>query len=359
MERKLETYIRYLSSLVLIPIAILYYFIFLLSKKIFVKHQKRFENIKIVCIGNATLGGSGKTTLVARLISDLKSKGKNVAVVIRGYKRKYKDKHVIVLSSGDNLTSSYVYKVGDEGMMLFDKFKVPIGVSSNRVKSIKELFNFRPEIVISDDGYQNFKFYKDLNILVINLHDFLYKEKMFLFPLGNLREPISSALNRADYVVLNHVRYVPYEVLMKVINLIKKIRGEVKLILVYYKIRNFVSLIHKREFKCDEFLMLFPNISIACGIGNPTIFLKTLESEGFTVKYRFSYPDHYWFKLKDVKRWCNISNIPVVVTYKDAVRLLPLIDHLETGYVEKLYYCDITIEFDQGEELWQELINTL
>lgn len=358
MER-LMLQIRYILFPVLSVLSLIYYFCYLAKRKFMSRREISFPNVKIVCVGNPTLGGSGKTVIVEKLLKGLKSKGRKVAVVIRGYKRKFKKEKVVILSSEQSISSLFVYNTGDEAFMLFDKHRVPIGISSDRVKSINQLINyFKPEIIISDDGYQNFKFHKDLNILVINLYDFKNK-KLYLFPLGNLREPIPDAVKRADYVILNHSRFVPYDVFLNIVNMIKKINKNVKIISTYYRIEYFVNLLTKKQFKCNEFLLFYPNVSLACGIGKPELFVKTLEVEGFTIVHKFIYPDHYWYKTKDVKKWYKMSNYPIVVSYKDAVRLAPLVEHLESIYINKLYYCDIKVEIDQGEKLWQEMLNIL
>lgn len=356
---KLGVYLRYALSPILLILSLIYYIGYIISKNLHSKFQVKFPNLKILCVGNPTLGGSGKTVIVERLVKDLQLKGKKVAVVIRGYKRKSKVKSVVVLNPTENIANLYVYDVGDEAFMLFEKCRVPVGVSADRVRSIQLLLKFSPEIIISDDGYQNFRFYKDVNVLVINLCDFKSKD-LYLLPLGKLREPLNSAVKRANYIILNHSQFVSFEQFQKVVNLIKKIKKDVKIISTYYKIQYFASVANsKKQFKCNEFLLLYPNVSLACGIGKPELFVKTLESEGFRVVHKFFYLDHYWYKTKDVKKWCDISNYPIVLTYKDVVRVMPLVEQLEGMYVNKLYYCDIKLEFNEGEKVWEEMLSTL
>lgn len=363
MERKIIK-LRYILLPVLVLLVPIYYFIFCLLRYIRTKHQRKFEGVKLICIGNPTLGGSGKTTVVKKLAEELKSRGKNVGIVIRGYKRIEKKEKVVLLENSKKYTSDYIYKTGDEPYMLFSSLNIPVSISSNRVKAIETLYQYtfsgqQLEVIISDDGYQNFSFYKDINILLINLYEFT-KRKLSLFPLGNLREPLSSAIKRADYVILTHAKIVPEKILKEVKQKVQKFNKSAKIVTAYYKIKNFVSVYNNKSFSLKEFLLLNNKITICCGIGIPEIFERMLISEGFDIKYKFFYSDHYWYKLKDLKYLRKVSNnYPVVMTNKDAVKIIPLLEKHAMLYFDKLFWCDIKLVFDEGEQLWDELINSL
>ncbi len=351
---KVLLYILLPFRLILVP---LYYSLFHIIKFFNEKKQKKFDNIKIVCVGNHTLGGSGKTTIVSFLAEELIKKGKKVGIVMRGYKRKNKKKKVVVLKPNEKVDVDIVKEVGDEAYMLYSKLNLLISVSSQRVKAVSELLNFLPDIIISDDGYQNFKFYKNVNILVINIYDFVYR-KQFLFPLGEIREPLSSAVKRAQYIILNHCRIVSNFILADIKNKIQSLNKDVKIISTSYKIINFVNILSKKMFKPNEFLLFYPNISVCCGIGRPEIFVRLLKTEGFEIKHQIFYPDHYWYKIKDIKKLAEMS-YPVVMTYKDVVKIYPLINEAKKKYFEKIFFCDIKLEINDGVELWQQLINSL
>ena len=352
---KVLLYILLPVRVILVPV---YYCIFQIIKFFNKKKQKKFDNVKIVCIGNHTLGGSGKTTIVSFFTEELVKKGKKVGVVMRGYKRKNKEKKVVVLKPNEKVSTEVVEQVGDEAYMLYSKLNIPVAVSSKRVNAISELLKFSPEVIISDDGYQNFKFYKDVNVLVINIYDFV-KEPQLLFPLGRLREPLFSAVKHAQYVVLNHSKIVRISILADIKNKIKFYNKDVGIISTSYKITDFVNLWSKKMFKPNEFLLFYPNIVVCCGIGRPEIFVRMLKTEGFEIKHQIFYPDHYWYKIKDLKMWKQKINYPVVMTYKDIVKILPLMEKIEPKYFDKIYYCNIKLEINDGVDLWQQLINSL
>jgi len=352
---KVLLYILLPVRVILIPV---YYCIFQIIKFFNKKKQKKFDNVKIVCIGNHNLGGSGKTTIVSFFTEELVKKGKKLGIVMRGYKRKNKEKKVVVLKPNEKISTEVVEQVGDEAYMLYSKLNIPVAVSSKRVNAISELLKFSPEVIISDDGYQNFKFYKDVNVLVINIYDFV-NEPQLLFPLGRLREPLFSAVKHSQYVVLNHSNIVNISILADIKNKIKFYNKDVGIISTSYKITDFVNLWSKKMFKPNEFLLFYPNIAVCCGIGRPEIFVRMLKTEGFEIKHQIFYPDHYWYKIKDLKMWKQKINYPVVMTYKDIVKILPLMEKIEPKYFGKIYYCNIKLEINEGADVWQQLINSL
>jgi len=249
-----------------------------------------------------------------------------------------------------------VEEVGDEAFMLFSEVSVPVCVSSDRDKAI-EILKDKASIVVSDDGYQNFSFHKDLNILVINLFEF--KNINFLFPLGDLREPVGSAIKRADYVVLNHSKFVNGKVIEKAKQRVKKFNKKAKIITSYYKIENFANLYTKESFFSKNFILYYPNVDICCGLGGgEKIFVDMLRLEGLNVKNKFFYPDHYRYKMDDIKKWAEF-NLPLVLTHKDAVKLFPYLDKLDKFYFEKIFYINIKLEIDEGKDIWEEMINTI
>jgi len=359
MERKMTKVLLYILLPIRVILVPVYYCIFQIIKFFNEKKQKKFGNVKIVCVGNHTLGGSGKTTIVWFFTEELVKKGKKLSIVMRGYKRKNKEKKVVVLKPNEKVSTEVVEQVGDEAYMLYSKLNIPVAVSSKRVDAISELLNQSDiEIIISDDGYQNFKFYKDINILVINIYDFMTKPQI-LFPLGNLREPLSSAVKRAQYVILNHCKLAGEFLLAEIKNKIKSYNNNIKFILTSYRIVEFINLLSKKVFRPNEFLLFSQNVAVCCGIGRPEIFVRMLKTEGFEIKHQIFYPDHYWYKIKDLKMWRQKINYPVLMTYKDIVKILPLMEKIEPKYFEKIYYCNIKLEINEGADVWQQLINSL
>ncbi|MCX7957029.1 MAG: tetraacyldisaccharide 4'-kinase [Endomicrobia bacterium] len=350
-----------LLKIVFLPLLVLfipiYFSIFLFISIIRYIFQKKFDKVKIVCIGNITLGGSGKTVLVEKLAKDLKSLNKKISIITRGYNRR-NNKNIILLPD-KKYEYSYVEKTGDEAFMLFREIEVPVGIGKNKKKIIKNLIDsVDPNIIISDDGYQNFSFYKDINILLINLYDFI--KPKFLFPAENLREPVFSAVKRADYVILLHTKLVDERTLYKIENKINKIKKNISIIYANYIIENIINIYDNKSYRVYEFLLFNREIGIQCGIANPKIFQRMLQLEGFEIKYSFIYPDHYWYTENDIIKAHNKSgNLPILVTRKDAVKIVCYVDKIKKIYLKNIYFVDITLEIDKGKDLWQQIIGSL
>lgn len=347
--------LKIILSPLLWVLSIIYYISFSTYKILYLKLKKakKFDISKVICIGNISLGGSGKTELVRKIASELKDKG-SVVIISRGYKRKSKEK-ILCLEEEKNIEPS---KYGDEPSLLFKELTVPIVVGNNKKDIIEyAIEKYHPRYLISDNGYQNFSFYKDLNILIVNLLEF--NKINFLFPLGNLRETLKSAIKRANYVILNHVKFVSRNVITNLKGKIKKWNKDVKIITLYYKIKNYINLYSKKFLSPSEFSLVYRNIILCCGIGQPIAFSKMLEKEGLNIIKRIFYPDHHYYTDKDLKRWYRLGNLPIVVTYKDAIKLQKYLNELDRIYLEKVYYVEIDLEIDEGKDIWQQMINLL
>lgn len=356
---KITNFLRIIFLPILVVLSIAYLIVFLFLSLLRRYTQRKLGNLKVVCVGNITLGGSGKTEVVKKIIEDLRSikPSKQVGIISRGYKRKSKDL-LVILSSQKDYPDKYVEKTGDEAFMLFKDLKVPIVISSNKNKAVLKLYKeFSSEVIVSDDGFQNFSFYKDINILVCNMLEL--KKTNFLFPLGNLREPLFLAVKRADYVVLNHIKFLSDSLVERIKNRIKKINNKTNIITTSYKIKNFVNIYSKKVYSPFEFLMLHNKINLFCAVANPFTFKKMLEAEGFDIVEEVFKIDHYWYKSKDIIKICEKNNFPVVVTRKDAVKICLYLNEIKKNYMERFFYVDIYLEIIEGKQIWQELINSL
>ena len=154
-------------------------FLWVLSKgyglAVFVNHfayqqnwRKSFElNSRVVCIGNMTTGGTGKTTTIMYTAKKLAEKGVRVAVVSRGYKRHAKKNEVVVLL--DQKSRAW-HKAGDEPYMISEvlsEYKVPVVVSEDRYSACcTALRKFRSQIVLLDDGLQHHRLKRNTNVVL-------------------------------------------------------------------------------------------------------------------------------------------------------------------------------------------------
>src|ERR1017187_5804553 len=153
-----------------------------------------------ICVGNITVGGTGKTPLVIRLASDLLAKGLKPAVLLRGYKREKVKRHPVLVRDAKRILAG-VAEAGDEAMELASRLPgacVGVGADRHAVGSFI-LETQSVDCFILDDGFQHHRLGRDINIVTVDVTDPWGGGR--LLPAGLLREP-PEALRRADAVVL-------------------------------------------------------------------------------------------------------------------------------------------------------------
>ena len=158
-------------------------------------HSEQYS-IPLICIGNLSVGGTGKTPHTEYIIRLLKDKYR-VAVLSRGYKRQTSG----FVLAGSECSSS---EIGDEPFQMKNKFPdILVAVDANRRRGIRNLLSLpeqeKPEVILLDDAYQHRYVRPSLSIVLTDYHRLFYHDK--LMPVGRLREPISN-INRADIVVV-------------------------------------------------------------------------------------------------------------------------------------------------------------
>ncbi len=182
----------------LLPLSWLYGWGVNLRNKLYDAHilkQKKYD-IPVICVGNLTVGGTGKTPHIEYLVKLLSSRYK-VCVLSRGYKRKSRG-FVEVEPDSD------VEDVGDEPLQIKQKFPdALVVVDKNRNKAIEKILKMqedkKPDVILMDDGYQHRSVIPSLSILLVDSNRPIFEDT--LLPAGNLREPLS-AKARASIVLV-------------------------------------------------------------------------------------------------------------------------------------------------------------
>jgi len=280
---------------------------------IFISYIKPCQlNCKVISIGNITLGGTGKTSLVEFIARYLKRQGRKVAILSRGYKRK-----VTRYESG---VRSYE-KMGDEAHMLQMNLKdIPVIVDVDRIRAAKRAIrNSDIDTVILDDGFQQWKIKKDLEIVTIDATDPFGNQH--LIPRGILREPLSS-LKRAGMLVLTKTNLNPdiqdIKDFLSQINPKAPIFESIHLPLGFYRLGKSQELLKPQDLKGKT-------VTLISGIGDPDSFENLIASIGINVGLAFRFPDHYNYSQKDLEKIFEAAqekNIDMLITTeKDAARL--------------------------------------
>ena len=245
--------------------------------------------VPVICIGNATLGGVGKTPFAIALANQL-AKSARCHFLTRGYGGALNgpilvdpDKHGVV-------------EVGDEALLL--TAHGPVWVSKDRPNGANAAAENGADLIIMDDGFQNPTIEKAVSILLIDAENTGGSNKVF--PAGPFREPLTRAQSRADIIV-----YVG-DSEISALDAAKK------------DDRDFAAWL-------EPAVGLTPRRVIAfSGIGRPEKFYQSLEGAGFDIAARTSFPDHHQFRdmeLSALKKLSEKQDAPLITTQKDYVRL--------------------------------------
>lgn len=337
----------------LLPFSWLYGLIVYFRNKFFdwgILKQEKFD-IPIICIGNITVGGTGKTPHTEYLIRLLQNKYR-VGVLSRGYKRKTKG---FVLAD-DETTSK---DIGDESFQIKNKFPgVILAVDGNRRRGINKLLALEspPEVILLDDAFQHRYVKPSYTIILSDFNRPVYEDT--LLPAGRLREPFSH-ISEANMIIVTkcpELQPIDYRIISHGINAFP------------YQGLYFTSLDYKElqpvfsESNVTKTLSELKNkhILLATGIASPKMIIKKLSE--FTDKIdTITYPDHYTFKGKDIKHITSKFNeiSPddkiILVTEKDAVRLITRTD-ISDEIKKYLYYLPIEVVFMDKEDDFKDKI---
>ena len=178
----------------LLPLYLVYGLIISIRNILFdwkILKSKKYD-LPIICVGNISVGGTGKTPHIEYLINLLSEK--NITILSRGYGRVSKDEKLVTIDS------NYL-DVGDEPLQIKQKFpQTNVIVSKNRRRGMEEILKKHPstDIVLMDDGFQHRWVEKGLNIILNNYSRPIYSD--YLMPIGRLRESISS-IKRANIII--------------------------------------------------------------------------------------------------------------------------------------------------------------
>ena len=273
-----------------------------------------------ISVGNLSLGGTGKTPMIEWLIRHLE-KGKNIAVLSRGYRRKTTG---FLIADG----SSSALDIGDEPMQIHRKFpSVIMAVDGNRRRGIRQLESrIKPDLILLDDAFQHRKVQPALSIL-LTTHDCLYTEDWFL-PTGNLRDARNQA-KRADLIIVTKCPAAISEEQMRVIEkrLGPSAYQEVLFCTLEYNHQIFGSL---GKLQIED--LQDQVVTLVTGIANPKPLVEFLSGMGLEIRH-LQYGDHHEFTSEELAELEQEKF--VLTTEKDYVR--GLMDLEGVGYVEVLH----------------------
>ena len=270
-------------------------------------------NIPIVCIGNITVGGTGKTPMAEMLISELSS-SYTIAMLSRGYGRRTKGYHEVSCSD------SY-RDVGDEPLQVKLKFpEAVVVVSEDRVSAIERIQKEHPEVnlIIMDDGFQHRKVRAKVNIVILDATR--PHESDRLLPAGRLRD-LKSRLSAAHFFIVSKCseQMSPLDRRLWRSNL-----RTIAYQKVYFSHIVPQSIEPVFYFEDREYVDYGSQVILLAGVGNPRPFIREAQVR-FNVVEKMIVPDHHSYSMEDMKLLYDmLARHPraiILMTEKDAVKL--------------------------------------
>jgi len=301
----------------LLPFAILFWIAVAIRNWMYDKNILKSTSfgLPLICVGNLSVGGTGKSPMVEYLVLHLKNRFK-VATLSRGYKRKTRGYALAT----DKTTA---IDVGDEPMQFHLKFPdVPVAVGEERLDAIPQLLHDKPntEAIILDDAFQHRVVKAGLNILLTDCNNLFTRD--FFLPTGDLRDQRKSA-KRAQIIVVTKCKPdLSDDEKISITDEIDPLPNQK----VFFTTISYGTPYHitKHDFK---FVDEKTEVLLVTGIANPRP-LKSYLEERIETYYMMPYNDHHIFSMldwKDIKkRFDNISAEKKIIltTEKDSMRLL-------------------------------------
>lgn len=293
---------------------------------------------KSICIGNLSVGGTGKTPHVDYIVNHYIDKGIEVSTLSRGYGRTTKG-----LLEVTNLSSAK--EVGDEPLLykLKHEDKLHVIVAESRKNGVEYIQSTFPEnrLIVLDDAYQHRAVQSGLSILISDYNHLFFND--YLLPVGSLREG-KQGVRRADIIVISKC---PANISREAKNnLVQAIKFDSEKVffsnIAYGKLLDF----HANEAKLTE------NVLLVTGIGNPTPLVEHLSGIARVTHLKFK--DHHLFTAQDIARIHEKfdtfapHNKAIVTTEKDFMRLKSIQGVNEE--MNRWFYQPIAVEFDEEQK---------
>ena len=285
-----------LFSILLLPFSILFLFLIFLRKK-FTK-ENAFK-IPIICVGNIYIGGTGKTPASLFLANELSKLGRNPAI-LRKYYRNHFDEYNLIKRSFKNLI-----------------------INKNRFDGLKEAEKSGKDVVILDDGFQDYTIKKDLKIICFHQNQLIGNG--LVLPSGPLRESLNT-LKDVQIVLINGNKNNFFE--EKILNINDKLK-------IFY---SSYKAINAEEFRSKKLFAL-------AGIGNPENFFKLVEDNNLKIEKKLIFPDHYMFSKDEILNVINQAeknNCQIIMTEKDYYKI-------KDFNIDKIKYLKVVLKIKDYE----------
>jgi len=296
---------------------------------------------RVVSIGGLTMGGAGKSPVAAHLAERLRARGRNPAILTRGYRRKSHEP-VVIVPRGEGAA---IHRTGDEAQIFLSEGNAHVGIGADRFAVGEQMEReLKPDVFLLDDGFQHVSLKRNADVVLI---DALDPVAGGLFPLGRRREPLEG-LARATAIIVTRVD--PGQGILGIERMIRR-----------YNAR--APIFRSRVIPCEwvEFGGAAPRglvepgfrkVAAFCGLGSPRAFWRTLEELNLEVAFRWPFGDHHPYRPHELQRLARQASAAgaeaLVTTEKDIMNLCE--GAAEILMPHKLYWLKIGVEIDGEEE---------
>ncbi len=246
-------------------------------------------SVPVLCVGNVTAGGAGKTPTVMSLAYKLTAMGERPHVISRGYGGSISDMVLV------DVTVHNAEDVGDEPLLISNA--APCWIGANRVDSARAAIARGATVLLMDDGFQNPSLIKDMSLIVIDGGYGLGNGRVI--PAGPLREKLAEGLKRAGAVLMigDDVHNIASQL------------GEKTLL--------HAVIEPKSTLEAGDYIAF-------AGIGRPQKFYDTLRGLGINLVVTHDFPDHYAYtkgELETLLKEAHSKGATLITTEKDAVKI--------------------------------------
>jgi tetraacyldisaccharide 4'-kinase len=280
----------------------------------------------VICVGNLSVGGTGKTPMIEYLI-DLLKEDYRIATLSRGYKRK---------SKGFQLANEFssAESLGDEPFQFYNKFKNTILVAvdtdrTNGIAQLKQLDN-APDVILLDDAFQHRKVKAGFNILLTTYNKPYFED--FVLPTGNLRES-SKGAKRANMIIVTKCPDNLSETEKN--RFIKSINPNKNQNVFFSHIEYSNDIFSETNKKNIDSVADF---TLVTGIANANPLVDFLKKKNLQFEH-LNFNDHYEFSSEDIKELDKKELI--ITTEKDFMRLKQF-----QSLKDKLFYLPIKVRIN-------------
>ena len=280
--------------------------------------------VPVLCVGNFTLGGSGKTPTALLLAGLLAGMGERVFCLSRGYGGSHAGPKL--LAAGDHADA-----VGDEPLMLARV--APTVIARDRAAGARLACEHGASVILMDDGLQNASLVKDFTVAVVDGRRGIGNGRVF--PAGPLRAPLAAQLAQSDTLLVVGEESGAAEVVAAA-----QARGLPVLHGRLIPDANAVAALTGRQ------------VLAFAGIGDPDKFFATAGAAGIAVAQRKGFPDHHRFTVEEVAALimqADENGLALLTTEKDRARMIG--DPITESLAAQVHVLPVTMQVAEMDEL--------